>query len=156
MARPTIGVPRTARRWSRIAATGACWAIGLAMASMWLSSFLFYTTLGFDFERSRGDRVITRYYRVRWDAGVFWIGRADQPREPLGPGLDWWDPGGTLFARSIPPRPRTIWNRWGWWWIGDVAGDPYERARYPNAIASRWLGMPGWIPAVAAAWWPSR
>jgi hypothetical protein len=128
--------------------------IALALAVMWLSSYRWYTTAGFDFERPWDGRWLTRYVRVRWDAGCFWIGQARQPIEPRCRRMDRWDPGGTLFARSIPPAPRSPLNRWGWWLIGDVADDPYEPIRYRGAIASRWVGIPGWIPSVALGGWP--
>jgi hypothetical protein len=121
--------------------------VGLFITTgLWISSQTRYTTIGLDFERSFGDRILTRYLRVRWDAGSFWVGYADHPRARHGDTLDWFDPGGTLFAPSIPPRPRSLANRLGWWSIRNVGEDPYEPTRYPGAIASRWVGIPGWIP----------
>ncbi len=128
--------------------------MAFALAAMWLSSYRWYTTAGFDFERPWGDRVLARYVRVRWDAGCFWFGQAEQPHAPRGTSMDWWDPGGTLFARSIPPEPRNLANRLGWWLVGDVAQDPYEPIRYGGAISSQWVGIPGWIPPLLFAGFP--
>ncbi|WP_435008119.1 hypothetical protein P12x_005394 [Tundrisphaera lichenicola] len=127
-------------------------AIGLTL--LWISSDRWYTTAGFDFEEARAGRVLVRYDRVRWDARCFWAGSAEQFHEPGDHPLDWWDPGGTLLAPSITPMPRSLANRLGWWLIRDVAEDPYEPTRYSGAIASRWIGIPGWIPPACFAAWP--
>lgn len=130
-----------------------CIGLALGLALMWASSYRWLTTIGFDFEEPRGELILTRYYRIGWDVGCFWVGGADLPQHRHGPTLDWWDPGGMLFVRSVPPAPRSLWNRLGWWWIPDISHDPFEPL-YRGAIASRWIGIPGWIPAALAGWYP--
>jgi hypothetical protein len=128
--------------------------LALALAILWLSSDRWYTTVGFDFERPWEGGRLTRYVRVRWDARCFWFGQAEQPVAPQGRRMDWWDPGGTLFAPSVRPEPRSLLNRCGWWLILGPADDPYEPIRYVGAISSQWVGIPGWIPPVVFGAWP--
>jgi len=128
--------------------------LALALALLWLSSYRWYTTIGFDFERPAGPLIVTTYERLRWDAGSFWIGQAEQPHSPHSPFLDWWDPGGTLFAPSVSPARKTFANRAGFWLIADVSGDPYEPIRYPGATSSHWIGIPASIPPALAVAWP--
>ncbi len=125
---------------------------GLA-AVMGISSYLAYTTVGFDFEAASGAGVEVAYYRLRWDDGSTWAGWAVQPVRRPDRGLDWFDPGGTLFDRPTRPDHPRWWNRWGFWWIIWASDDPYVALRYPDAGASFWVAVPSWL-VIAGFWSP--
>ena len=129
------------------------WAARLLVGLMvitCLSSYFTYTTAGFDFERATpggGYEVI--YYRLRWDDGATWAGRAVQPVPRPDRAPDWFDPGGTLLDWPSRPGHARWWNRWGFWWVARAADDPYVTLRYPGATASRWVAVPSWLVIAA-------
>ena len=107
--------------------------------------YLGYTTVGFDFERPAGQGVEVLYLRFRWDDGSMWIGTAVQPVTIGRRDLEWFDPGGTLFASPTRPRHRTFWNDLGFWRVDEPIDDPYVATRYPGATSSRWSAGPSWL-----------
>ena len=119
--------------------------IALGATILAFSSYFRYTTAGLDFETTTPQGVDVTYYRLRWDDGSVWVGMAVQPvPRPQRP-LDWADPGGTLFARTVRPRPATWANRLGFWIITDPRHDPYMPVRYAGAKVSRWAALPSWL-----------
>ncbi len=139
------------------------WLWGRRLLVGWIvvmaaSSYFAYTTIGFDFETATPTGVEAVYYRLRWDDGATWIGRATQPVGRPDHDLDWFDPGGTLLARPSRPKHPRWWNRWGFWWITRAVDDPYLTLRYPGAIASRWVAVPSWLVALGCcgSWWFGR
>ena len=112
---------------------------------MALSSYFAYTTAGFDFEVETPTGVEITYYRLRWDDGSTWVGRAVQAVGRPDHALDWFDPGGTLFDQPTrPDHPRWP-NQLGSWWITWATDDPYVPLRYPGARASEWVAVPSWL-----------
>ena len=116
-----------------------------------LSSYCAYTTAGLDFEREApGGGFEVAYYRLRWDDGATWVGRAVQPVGRPDHAPDWGDPGGTWLDRPSRPARRTAWNRWGFWRVDGPSDDPYVPLRYPGATSSRWVAVPSWLVVAAA------
>ncbi len=109
------------------------------------SSYFAYTTAGFDFEVETSTGVEVIYYRVRWDDGATWAGRAVQGVARPTHALDWFDPGGTWMAMPSRPGYPHWWNRFGFWWITSAADDPYVPLRYPGASESYWMAIPSWL-----------
>ncbi len=128
-----------------------CWGIKVLVLVLAVASHLAYTTVGFDFEAETPEGVEVAYYRLRWDDGATWAGRAVQPVARPGRGLDWFDPGGTLLANPSRPARRSEANRWRFWWIRHAADDPYVALRYPGATSSVWVAVPSWL-IVAMVW----
>lgn len=131
------------------------WIAWLAVSVLCAASHFVYSTAGLDFEWPHPDGKLTRFARIRWDAGCTFAGVADVVR-PRGEGeLDWFDPGGTLFKPSVPMRAHGWWRRRGFWWIDSPADDPY----LPNARMTHWGGVPSWLVLMASGagagsgWW---
>gem|GEM_PF-3703491 len=127
--------------------------------AMGVASYFRYSTAGFDFEVPTEQGAEVTYYRVRWDEGSTWVGKAIQPVPLPNRPLDWFDPGGTFM--DLPTKPRHVhWlNDWGFWWITDAANDPFVFVRYGGATASYWIGVPSslfllviWLPAGVGVW----
>lgn len=135
-----------------MALTGARRLAAGLVAGLAASSYFAYTTAGFDFERATPSGAFeVVYYRLRWDAGATWAGRAVQPVPRPDHPPDWFDPGGTLLDAPSRPERRSRWNRWGFWWIARAADDPYVPLRYPGATTSRWAAVPSWLVLAAPA-----
>ena len=122
--------------------------LGVVVPLMALSSHFAYTTAGFDFEVATPNGVEVIYYRLRWDDGATWAGRAVQAVSRPDHAFDWFDPGGTLLDRPTRPERPHWWNRLGFWWITWATDDPYVPLRYPGARASEWVGVPSWLVVV--------
>lgn len=142
---------------SRRALVRAGW-IGLLGASvaLWLVGCFRYTSLGLDRNVASGADGVVTYYRIRWPGdGSLWLGcsahrvpRAELSRYPL-------EPGGRLLGDPVIPRPASRWNRAGFWLVTDVEADPLGVLNWPDPVRSRWLGVPGWLPALLlmGLWW---
>jgi hypothetical protein len=128
----------------RVARCGYRAAI-IAASLLAMTSYVAYTTAGFDFEVPTARGVDLHYYRLRWDDGSTWVGIAVQPCPRPARTLDWFDPGGTIFARPTWPVHRSWWNDLGFWWVNDPANDPYEADRYLGATSSVWWACPSWL-----------
>lgn len=143
------------RLWARLASSLAKWAARAArvvLSVMAVSSYLGYSTAGFDFEGDSASGFSVAYYRIRWDHGSTWVGRAVQSVPRPDRPFDWFDPGGTAFDRPSPIDKPTWWNRRGFWLIAWPTDDPFEPSRYPGAIDSRWVAAPSWLVLLAV--WP--
>ncbi len=126
-------------------------AVAIPATLLALSSYFAYTTLGFDFEAPAVGGAEVTYYRLRWDDGSTWAGRAVQPVPRPSRPLDWLDPGGTILASRTRPAHSGWGNDLGFWWIGDAAADPYVIPRYAGATASTWVACPSWL-VLGALW----
>jgi amino acid transporter len=135
-------------------ALGLLLIAGLAYAGMSATSYFRYSTAGFDHDERVGDRVHTTYYRVRFSHGSFWLGAAKQDHADDGKSVDFFDIGGTPFARLNPLQPQSLLQHLGFWAIKSVETDPFEPHRYVGAVWSYWLAIPVWLPLVfLGVWW---
>lgn len=140
----------------RLAFAASC-ALALGFALTWAAGMFAYTCAGIDREEVEGDRVLVTYYRLRWPGdGSVWAGFAAHHR-PLADGPpDRFDLGGSFFEKPKRPASRSFCERLGFRRVGRPAEDPFRPARYPGAVRSGWLAVPGWLPALLFSAWPAR
>ena len=157
-----------------------CGLVAIAVAAMAVAGRISYTSIGVDLEAERQGKVLATFHRLRWPGdGSFWIGSAAYLRDPDGKPLERFDLGALVFAPPRRPEPRSSWNRLGFWWVDNVAEDPFaQRCAQPCAPAAeqppahnappesarddssdptyvRWIAMPAWLPALLFGAWPA-
>ena len=131
----------------------------LAFLIMWPIGHFRYTSIGLDRETEMDDhRVQMDYYRVRWPGnGDIWIGGGAHSRPMTAQPLEPFDPASTFFIDRHPvPEPKSIWNRWGWWYFPAPKTDPSDAPPGAPLVWGWWVGVPGWLPALVLGSWPIR
>ncbi len=119
-----------------------------------------YTSLGIDSEQMIGQSVYGRYYRVRWPGnGSMLVGYVDEHHHFHGKPADAFDLGGTFLQPAKAPRPRSVANWLGFWWIHFDRELGQDDWAVPGATRAMLVGVPHWLFVVGAgllAVWVSR
>lgn len=126
------------------------WWSAAALVSLWPLSHR-YTSLGLDLEQpENATRVRCTFYRLRWPGdGSVCVGRLVEHRAADAKPLERVDLGGRFFKPAKEARPRTAWNRWGFWWITDPkAPAAVAPAMAPSASEAFLVGVPHWLVSV--------
>jgi hypothetical protein len=140
---------RRVARWFRLGLAVA----GYAFLWMWLSGL--YTSVGWDTEKAVDGRVLRSYYRIRWPGnGDLWVGGGAYYRPPGAGPVKPFDLASTSFAPpKHVPRPESVWNRLGWWWLSNPQRDPCDEDGPPRLVWGWWVAVPGWLPTALIGVW---
>jgi hypothetical protein len=104
-----------------------------------------YTSFGIDSEQMIGQSVFGRYYRVRWPGnGSLMIGYVDEHHHFRGKAADAFDLGGTFLQPAKPPRPRSVANWLGFWWIDVDHEFGQDDPALSGATKALLVGVPHW------------
>ncbi|WP_245682412.1 hypothetical protein [Archangium gephyra] len=135
---------------------GAAWLPCLAFLVMWPFSSGFYTSFGLDTDRDEEGSVKRTHHRLRWPGdGSFWVG-AESFWLPASEPVDAFDLGGTFFQAARRPRPRSSWNRVGFWFIHEESLAPPVPLTSTAHAGAFWVGVPSWLPPLLLGLWPLR
>jgi len=117
-----------------------CWLNHLTLAIfslLWLTSYHYHHSIGFDHEQIIGTQVQFTYERLLWPGnGALLIGQG-QTLKPLQPNrhYDAFDVAASFFHEKYKlPEAKAIWNRLGFWWV--------------NEPQQYWIGLPAWLPVL--------
>ncbi|MCB0191768.1 MAG: hypothetical protein KDJ65_07480 [Anaerolineae bacterium] len=90
----------------------------IAFTLMWLLSYSFYTSVGIDASYPNSNAFLSVQYRIRWPGnGSFWVGRIAREYVPLPNAKPDVDLGGAVFKAPVNIEMKSLWNRWGFWWL---------------------------------------
>ena len=109
------------------------------LSVLWLSSYHFHHSLGFDHEQVISSQVKFRYERMWWPGNGSLL---------IGQGVSWqpikthkhyasFDLAADFFhAPYKQPSIKTTWNRFGFWWVHETN--------------QHWLGIPAGLPVLVS------
>ncbi len=103
-----------------------------------------YSAIGLDTDRLRGERIVHRYWRLRWlgDGTLRCGGGAKQYRLDEET-LDRVDLAGRLLE-----EPQLEKHRPAWWGFGVWQGPEAYDSKEGKHLWARWVSVPAWLPGV--------